>query len=219
MNDFQANCKIQECTYSSWNLIGFGGVPWWYLVIGQRPSRVKAELFRIDLLHLQWSIIRLKNKYYFNGLCRPGAEAWSLMYPSIPKKLQDYHQEGFKLVGTETLSSLLVSKISYRGKSIVFSVMKGCLWYVATHSFLFPRLVSYILSQVIFSNESNIERWTKSRQKAVDSKLGRVEAFIKVVKVPMQVRTFVINGTLLTTNGTNEVSGEHIKWLVMELVE
>lgn len=67
---------------------------------------------------------------------RSGAEAWSLMYPSIPKKLQDYHQEGFKLV--------------------------------------------------IFSNESNIERWTKSRQKAVDSKLGRLEAFLKVVKVPMQ---------------------------------
>lgn len=41
--------------------------------------------------------------------------------------------------------------------------------------------------QVIFSNESNIERWSKSRQKAVDSKLGRVDAFMKVVGVPMQV--------------------------------
>ena len=29
------------------------------------------------------------------------------MYPSIPKKLQDYHEEGFKLVGTETPISLL----------------------------------------------------------------------------------------------------------------
>ena len=29
------------------------------------------------------------------------------MYPSIPKKLQDYHKDGFKLVGTETLSLLL----------------------------------------------------------------------------------------------------------------
>ncbi|KAG0554238.1 hypothetical protein KC19_12G075600 [Ceratodon purpureus] len=67
---------------------------------------------------------------------RSGAEAWKLMYPSIPKKLQDYHKDGFKLV--------------------------------------------------IFSNESNIERWTKSRQKAVDSKCGRVEAFLNLVKVPMQ---------------------------------
>eukprot|EP00850_Spirogloea_muscicola_P019581 SM000194S04817 [mRNA] locus=s194:12758:15809:- [translate_table: standard] len=30
---------------------------------------------------------------------------------------------------------------------------------------------------VIFTNESNIDRWTKSRQKAIDSKLGRLEGF------------------------------------------
>lgn len=40
---------------------------------------------------------------------------------------------------------------------------------------------------VIFTNESNIERWKNSRQKAVDSKIGRLEGFMQLVKVPMQV--------------------------------
>nr|XP_027064177.1 polynucleotide 3'-phosphatase ZDP-like [Coffea arabica] len=66
-----------------------------------------------------------------------GADAWSLMYPSIPEKLQRLYDEGYKLV--------------------------------------------------IFTNESNIERWKKKRQVAVDSKIGRIESFIKLVKVPIQV--------------------------------
>lgn len=41
--------------------------------------------------------------------------------------------------------------------------------------------------QVIFTNESNIERWKNKRQVAVDSKIGRLENFIKHVKVPIQV--------------------------------
>ncbi|KAM3222556.1 polynucleotide 3'-phosphatase ZDP [Capsicum chacoense] len=68
---------------------------------------------------------------------RVGADAWSLMYPSIPAKLQSLYFDGYKLV--------------------------------------------------IFTNESNIERWKKSRQAAVDSKIGRLEQFIKVVGVPIQV--------------------------------
>ncbi|XP_055824693.1 polynucleotide 3'-phosphatase ZDP isoform X3 [Solanum dulcamara] len=68
---------------------------------------------------------------------RVGADAWSLMHPSIPKKLQSLYNDGYKLV--------------------------------------------------IFSNESNIERWNKSRQAAVDSKIGRLEQFIKVAGVPIQV--------------------------------
>ncbi|KAI4388255.1 hypothetical protein MLD38_000599 [Melastoma candidum] len=40
---------------------------------------------------------------------------------------------------------------------------------------------------VIFTNESNIERWKNKRQVAVDSKIGRLNSFIKVVNVPMQV--------------------------------
>ncbi len=43
--------------------------------------------------------------------------------------------------------------------------------------------------QVIFTNESNIERWTNKRQVAVDSKIGRLNNFIKQVKVPIQVVT------------------------------
>ncbi|KAF3667334.1 putative polynucleotide 3'-phosphatase ZDP-like isoform X2 [Capsicum annuum] len=70
-------------------------------------------------------------------LDRVGADAWSLMYPSIPAKLQSLYFDGYKLV--------------------------------------------------IFTNESNIERWKKSRQAAVDSKIGRLEQFIKVVGVPIQV--------------------------------
>lgn len=30
------------------------------------------------------------------------------MYPSIPMKLQDYHQDGYKLVGTETPIAILL---------------------------------------------------------------------------------------------------------------
>eukprot|EP00250_Pteridium_aquilinum_P005897 c15917_g1_i1 orf=362-1483(-) len=68
---------------------------------------------------------------------RHGADAWSLLYPSIPKKLQGYHDDGYKLV--------------------------------------------------IFTNESNIDRWKNSRQKAVDSKIGRLEGFMKLVNAPIQV--------------------------------
>ncbi|KAL6283438.1 hypothetical protein ACE6H2_014367 [Prunus campanulata] len=68
---------------------------------------------------------------------RGGADAWSLMYPSIPDKLQSLYEDGYKLV--------------------------------------------------IFTNESNIERWKNKRQVAVDSKIGRLNNFIKKVKVPIQV--------------------------------
>ncbi|KAJ8543009.1 hypothetical protein K7X08_005532 [Anisodus acutangulus] len=68
---------------------------------------------------------------------RVGADAWSLMHPSIPEKLQSLYNDGYKLV--------------------------------------------------IFTNESNIERWKNSRQAAVDSKIGRLEQFIKVAGVPIQV--------------------------------
>ncbi|KAM0868950.1 hypothetical protein ACQ4PT_041000 [Festuca glaucescens] len=40
---------------------------------------------------------------------------------------------------------------------------------------------------VIFTNESNIERWKNKRQQAVDSKVGRLDNFIECVKVPVQV--------------------------------
>nr|XP_010924786.1 polynucleotide 3'-phosphatase ZDP isoform X2 [Elaeis guineensis] len=68
---------------------------------------------------------------------RIGPDAWSLMYPSVPEKLQGLYNSGYKLV--------------------------------------------------IFTNESNIERWKNKRQRAVDSKIGRLDNFIKHVKVPIQV--------------------------------
>ncbi|KAK1667212.1 hypothetical protein QYE76_055371 [Lolium multiflorum] len=40
---------------------------------------------------------------------------------------------------------------------------------------------------VIFTNESNIDRWKNKRQQAVDSKVGRLDNFIECVKVPVQV--------------------------------
>nr|GMD84163.1 polynucleotide 3'-phosphatase ZDP [Ipomoea batatas] len=55
---------------------------------------------------------------------RIGANAWSLMYPSIPEKLQSLYNDGYKL---------------------------------------------------------------NKRQTAVDSKIGRLEGFIKLVNVPIQV--------------------------------
>ncbi|RDX92885.1 Polynucleotide 3'-phosphatase ZDP, partial [Mucuna pruriens] len=71
------------------------------------------------------------------ALNRVGADAWSLMYSSIPDKLQRLYNDGYKLV--------------------------------------------------IFTNESNIERWKNKRQVAVDSKIGRLNNFIEKVKVPVQV--------------------------------
>ncbi|KAL4580432.1 hypothetical protein LXL04_016624 [Taraxacum kok-saghyz] len=68
---------------------------------------------------------------------RVGANAWSLMYASIPNKLQSLYNDGFKLV--------------------------------------------------IFTNEANIERWKNKRQVAVDSKIGRLNSFIKLANVPIQV--------------------------------
>lgn len=43
---------------------------------------------------------------------------------------------------------------------------------------------------MIFTNESNIDRWKNKRQVAVDSKIGRLTNFIKHVNVPMQVGQF-----------------------------
>ncbi|KAF6172949.1 hypothetical protein GIB67_006325 [Kingdonia uniflora] len=66
-----------------------------------------------------------------------GPDAWSLLYPSIPEKLKELYNDGYKLV--------------------------------------------------IFTNESNIERWKNKRQVAIDSKIGRLNNFIKHVNVPIQV--------------------------------
>ncbi|RZC84987.1 hypothetical protein C5167_047772 [Papaver somniferum] len=68
---------------------------------------------------------------------RIGADAWSLMSPSIPEKLKSLYKDGYKLV--------------------------------------------------IFTNESNIDRWKNKRQVAIDSKIGRLQKFIDCVKVPIQV--------------------------------
>ncbi|KAI3901350.1 hypothetical protein MKW92_024665 [Papaver armeniacum] len=68
---------------------------------------------------------------------RIGADAWSLMSPSIPEKLNSLYRDGYKLV--------------------------------------------------IFTNESNIDRWKNKRQVAIDSKIGRLQKFIDCVKVPIQV--------------------------------
>ncbi|CAA7402691.1 unnamed protein product [Spirodela intermedia] len=71
------------------------------------------------------------------SLKRIGPNEWSLLYPSIPEKLRNLFNDGYKLV--------------------------------------------------IFTNESNIERWKNKRQLAVDSKIGRLENFMKRVEVPMQI--------------------------------
>ncbi|KAF9618460.1 hypothetical protein IFM89_001183 [Coptis chinensis] len=40
---------------------------------------------------------------------------------------------------------------------------------------------------VIFTNESNIDRWKNKRKVVIDSKVGRLNNFIKRVGVPVQV--------------------------------
>ncbi|XP_077251262.1 phosphoesterase isoform X2 [Tasmannia lanceolata] len=83
---------------------------------------------------------------------RVGPDAWSILYPSVPEKLQSLYNNGYKLV--------------------------------------------------IFTNESNIERWKNKRQQAVDSKLGRLNNFMRHVKVPMQV--FVACGLGKTNSKTDD---------------
>ncbi|CAK9151709.1 unnamed protein product [Ilex paraguariensis] len=92
---------------------------------------------------------------------RVGSDAWSLMYPSIPEKLQSLYNDGYKLLATPNEASEL---------EVAFSVSDVKDKY-----------------KVIFTNESNIERWKNKRQVAVDSKIGRLNSFIEEVKVPIQV--------------------------------
>lgn len=97
---------------------------------------------------------------------RTGADAWSLMYPSIPDKLRSLYNDGYKLV--------------------------------------------------IFTNESNIDRWVKKRQVAVDSKIGRLTNFINCVNVPMQV--FIACGLSKPRDGVADVyrKPEPGMWHIME---
>ncbi|KAK4781980.1 hypothetical protein SAY86_016082 [Trapa natans] len=98
---------------------------------------------------------------------RVGADAWSLMYPAIPEKLQKLYCDGYKLV--------------------------------------------------IFTNESNIERWKNKRQVAVDSKIGRLNNFIQLVNVPIQV--FIACGLGKSNKGGEEDPFRKPKpgmWNIME---
>ncbi|GER53212.1 polynucleotide kinase-3'-phosphatase [Striga asiatica] len=103
---------------------------------GLHDSR-KIAAFDFDGCLAKTSVKRYDYQFLRRKIVDDGADAWSLMYPSIPEKLQNLYKDGYKLV--------------------------------------------------IFTNESNIERWKNKRQAAVDSKIGRLENFIKLVKVPMQV--------------------------------
>ncbi|KAG6395574.1 hypothetical protein SASPL_141697 [Salvia splendens] len=98
----------------------------------------KIAAFDFDGCLAKTSVKRIGVEWNIFDLCViVGADAWSLMYPSIPEKLQNLYSVGYKLV--------------------------------------------------IFTNESNIERWKNKRQAAVDSKIGRLNSFIELVKVPIQV--------------------------------
>lgn len=90
-----------------------------------------------------------------------GADAWKLLFPSIPSKLAEFHQNGFKIV-YEWLAILLIPS-----DFVIFLTT------------FFP--------QVVFTNEANITIYKNARQKAVDSKIGRLEAFREKVQLPVQV--------------------------------
>ncbi|KAL3016455.1 hypothetical protein AAZX31_06G214100 [Glycine max] len=91
---------------------------------------------------------------------RVGENAWSLMHSSIPDKLQSLYNDGYKLVRPLFWGKIL--DIYYKN-------------------------LADFRTLVIFTNESNIERWKNKRQVAVDSKIGRLNNFIEKVKVPVQV--------------------------------
>ena len=45
----------------------------------------------------------------------------------------------------------------------------------------------WVDGQVVFTNESNIDRFHNARQKAVDSKIGRLAGLAAAVGIPIQV--------------------------------
>jgi bifunctional polynucleotide phosphatase/kinase len=109
--------------------------------------------------------------------CSTGADKWSLQHKSIPDKLQSLYNDGYKLVSYvlvlfPSLTLLLDLCTLFQDKY--------------THSMFIQNHVVWCC-QVIFTNESNIERWKNKRQQAVDSKVGRLDNFIERVKVPVQV--------------------------------
>lgn len=69
---------------------------------------------------------------------------------------------------------------------------------------------------MIFTNESNIERWKNKRQVAVDSKLGRLNGFIKLVNVPIQVIQFDKHSVSIhdVANDLVKLSNDIIKLLI-----
>lgn len=125
------------------------------------------------------------------------------MYPSIPDKLQSLYKDGYKLVCV----LFLVSKLMKFYAKVVILVSD---W----HSHLFSCLgldwLEIWLHQVIFTNESNIERWKNKRQVAVDSKIGRLNNFIEQVKVPIQVNslwlTYIMSYVVTTSNRAMAIS-------------
>ena len=128
--------------------------------------------------------------YFFNS--RVGADAWSLMYPSIPDKLQSLYNDGYKLVCFFSL--LKFSNVFFNFLFLIYKMITivTCHLDFAIDSIysamqMFYSFLFSFLCQVIFTNESNIERWKNKRQVAVDSKIGRLNNFIDCVKVPIQV--------------------------------
>lgn len=92
------------------------------------------------------------------------------MYPSIPEKLQSLYSHGYKLVPSFHFEFPFIHVIELSQFLLLIEIL--------------------ILNghQVIFTNESNIDRWKNKRQAAVDSKIGRLNSFIKRVEVPIQVK-------------------------------
>lgn len=80
-------------------------------------------------------------------------------------------------------------------------IVKAISWYLYFHfEFSLSHVTQFVciemlilnVHQVIFTNESNIDRWKNKRQDAVDSKIGRLNSFIKRVGVPIQVKCALV---------------------------
>lgn len=125
------------------------------------------------------------------------------MYPSIPDKLQSLYKDGYKLVCV----LFLVSKLMKFYAKVVILVFD---WHSHLFSCLGLHWLEIWLHQVIFTNESNIERWKNKRQVAVDSKIGRLNNFIEQVKVPIQVNslwlTYIMSYVVTTSNRAMAIS-------------
>lgn len=139
--------------------------------------------------HIEGNLISCFNSYFMSHY-----KPWNFVYLG-----SNSHQKWPQVIVTTQIGSMASTHSSISGNLLAqFPFLFKCsmILTLCYSNLKFVQLCGFLVflcnhqeyyHQVIFTNESNIERWKKKRQVAVDSKIGRLNNFIKQVKVPMQV--------------------------------